>query len=385
MPSFGSRLGASLDGFLLRWRWSTAKFVVLALLGALVALGFMRLRTQDDVKTLQQSPTHLVEQETRVRKLLGTGIETRFFLVTGDTAQSVLEKEETLAQVLDSLVREGAIAYYQGVSRALPSMERQRLDHDLLARHVYARGALLDQAGAQLGFDSALLEQRRAAFHAGIAPLGVDEWLASRASEGARQLWLGKAGSRHATVVTLAGISDVRALNGIHLPGVTLVDRVAGTTKILGRYRVTMSWLLAAIYCVAALVLMLRFGWRDVPRMLLPSILATLATLGLFGWLGIPFNLFTLLALWLVLGLGIDYGIFLRHGRDHRATAILSVTLSACTTLIAFGLLAFSATPFIRSIGSTLLVAITLSWAFVLLGCLTTFTKPDDSKRLTET
>jgi predicted exporter len=70
-----------------------------------------------------------------------------------------------------------------------------------------------------------------------------------------------------------------------------------------------------------------------------------------------------------VLGLGIDYGIFLRHGQDHRVTAILSVTLSACTTLIAFGLLALSATPFIRSIGMTLLFAITLSWLFALLAC----------------
>ena len=132
-----------------------------------------------------------------------------------------------------------------------------------------------------------------------------------------------------------------------------------------------MTLLLAAVYAVAGLILVLRFGWRDALRMLLPSVAATLTTLGMFGWLGVPFNLFTLLALWLVLGLGIDYGIFLRHGRDHRVTAILSVTLSACTTLIAFGLLAFSATPFIRSIGLTLLFAITLSWLFALLACMT--------------
>jgi predicted exporter len=228
---------------------------------------------------------------------------------------------------------------------------------------VYPPGGLLDQIGSQLGFEPALLDRRRAEFTAATAPLALDEWLASSASAGTRQLWLGRVGSRHASIVTLGGIRDVEALRTIGLPGARLVDRVAETTDILGRYRHTMTWLLAAIYCVAALVLVLRFGWRDVPRMLLPSALATLATLGLFGWLDIPFNLFTLLALWLVLGLGIDYGIFLRHGRDHRATAILSVTLSACTTLIAFGLLAFSATPFIRSIGATLLVAITLSWA----------------------
>jgi predicted exporter len=52
------------------------------------------------------------------------------------------------------------------------------------------------------------------------------------------------------------------------------------------------------------------------------------------------------------------------------STAVLSVTLSATTTLIAFGMLAFSATPFIRSIGLTLLCAISLSWLFALLSCL---------------
>jgi predicted exporter len=128
-----------------------------------------------------------------------------------------------------------------------------------------------------------------------------------------------------------------------------------------------MSWLLAAVALVAGLVLAVRFGPRDALRMLLPPVASVLATLGLFGWLGEPFNLFTLLAFWLVLGLSIDYGIFLRHGREHRVTAILSVTLSACTTLIAFGLLALSETPFIRTIGLTLVCAITLSWSFALI------------------
>ena len=43
-------------------------------------------------------------------------------------------------------------------------------------------------------------------------------------------------------------------------------------------------------------------SFAGAPRILLPSILATLTTLGLFGWFGVPINLFTMLALWLVLG-----------------------------------------------------------------------------------
>ena len=327
----------------------------------------------DDIKALQQATPVLAQQEQRVRELMGSGIETRFFLVSGDSPQSVLRSEEQLTRELDRLVAARAINYYQAVSRGLPSLETQQANHELLARLVYAPGALLDRILVALGFTAEAGDRRRAEFQAADQPLSVEAWLASPASQGTRHQWLGQAGSRHASVITLGGINDVSALYAVNLPAVRLVDRVAETSDILRRYRQTRSWLLAAIYGVAAVVLMIRFGWRDVPRMLLPSVAATLSTLGLFGWLGVPFNLFTLLALWLVLGLGIDYGIFLRHGRDHRPTAILSVTLSACTTLIAFGLLAFSATPFIRSIGSTLLCAITLSWAFVLLSCLTTF------------
>jgi predicted exporter len=241
----------------------------------------------------------------------------------------------------------------------------------LLEEQVYAPGALLDRVMTTLGFEPQAIERRRAEFEAADAPLTVDEWLASPASQGARHLWLGEVGSRFATVVTLGGITNVESLNQLQLPGVRLIDRIAQTTETLSRYRYAMTLLLVAVYAVAALILLLRFGRRDAARMLLPSVAATLTTVGIFGWLGVPFNLFTLLALWLVLGLGIDYGIFLRHGRAHRVTAILSVTLSACTTLIAFGLLALSATPFIRSIGLTLLFAITLSWLFALLACMT--------------
>jgi predicted exporter len=371
LPKLGPLLGDALDRRLQTWRWTRGKLIAFAALSVLVAFGLARIRVQDDVRSLQQSPAQLVSDEQRVRDLLGSAIESRFFLVTGDSAQAVLETEERLTQALDALIHQKSIASYQAVSAAVPSPRMQRRNHELLAERVYAPGALFDRAMTRLGFETPAIERRRAEFESASSLLTVDEWLASAASQGARHLWLGQVGSRHAAVVTLGGITDVPVLTQLQIPGVRLIDRVAQTTQTLSRYRYAMTLLLAAVYAVAGLILLFRFGWRDAPRMLLPSVAATFTTVGIFGWLGVPFNLFTLLALWLVLGLGIDYGIFLRHGRAYRTTAILSVTLSACTTLIAFGLLALSATPFIRSIGLTLLFAITLSWLFALLSCMT--------------
>jgi predicted exporter len=87
----------------------------------------------------------------------------------------------------------------------------------------------------------------------------------------------------------------------------------------------------------------------------------TLATLGLTG---VSANLFNVLALLLVLGMGVDYAVFMREGRHARATVIMAILLAGLMTLLSFGLLAGSATPFIRSLGLT--VALGVSYTFVL-------------------
>jgi len=372
-PQLGPRIGAALDRRLARWRWTPARTIGAALVIGVAMLGLTRAYVQDDIRTLQQSPQALLDSEQQVRELLGSSVETRFFLVSGDSEQVVLDRERELTRELDRLIAQKSLSSYQAVSTSLPSLAQQQRAHQLLGEKVYASGGLLEQAMTALGFPAEAIEKRRQEFAAAQTPLDVSEWLASPAAQAARHLWLGQVGMRYATVVSLGGIRDVGALQALAQgnDSVRLIDRVAGTTEVLSNYRRALSGLLAVIYAIAGTVLIVRFGFRAAPRILLPSVVATLTTLGLFGWFGVPINLFTMLALWLVLGLGIDYGIFLRHGLDNRPTAILSVTLSACTTLLAFGLLSFSATPFIRSIGLTLLCAITLSWVFVLFSCLT--------------
>jgi predicted exporter len=373
IPQIGPRLGSALDRFLLRWRWTKGRSIVVGLSIGFVVLGIVRAYVQDDIRALQESPPELMETEQRVRALLGSSVETRFFVVTGDSEQAVLDRERELIRALDRLIADGALSSYQAISTSLPSLRRQEEIHALLANAVYAPDGLLEQAMSALGFPADAIARRRSEFESAYSPLAAEEWLASPASQATRHLWLGQVGDRYATVVSLGGIRDVAALQGVATAdgAIRLIDRVAGTTEVLSNYRRALTGLLALIYALAAIVLTVRFGFRAAPRILLPSILATLVTVGLFGWLGEPINLFTMLALWLVLGLGIDYGIFLRHGLDNRPTAILSVTLSACMTLFAFGLLSFSATPFIRSIGLTLSCAITLSWLFALFSCLT--------------
>jgi predicted exporter len=341
-------------------RWVIAPLVVAA-----VAVGLWRLEARDDVRSLQRPPPELVAAERRVRGLLGVGFETRFVLVTGATPEIVAQRLEALDPVLRSLVSEKELAGYLSPSPSLVSLARQRRDRGLLEKHVYGTGGSLDRVMGQLGFTADAIEARRTAFAETRGRwLTPAAWLASPLSAPVRHLWLGALGSEHAAVVMLDRISATDAVrSGLEaLPGVQLVDQVADISHVLGEYRRIAGWLMLVVVTVMLACLLVFYRSGIAVRTAIPAAAGLALTLATLGLVGEPVNLLHVLSLLLVLGLGVDYAIILREGRNLQA--VLAVFLSMTTTLISFGLLGFSSVPFVRSIGIT--VALGVAFTFVI-------------------
>ena len=121
-----------------------------------------------------------------------------------------------------------------------------------------------------------------------------------------------------------------------------------------------MTVFLVVGYALVGFALFYRYK-KQAWRAMLPTIIAALASLSASAWLGEPVQLFTVLAHFLILGTGVDYGIFLlEHHTD--PSAWLAVCLGAASTLLAFGLLALSATPALHTFGLSMLFGVGLSW-----------------------
>ena len=75
-----------------------------------------------------------------------------------------------------------------------------------------------------------------------------------------------------------------------------------------------------------------------------------------------PLTLFHAFALFLVLGLGMDYAIFLYDAEDAATAARIAVLLSAVTTWLSFGLLGLSSTPMVADFGITLFLGTLFSY-----------------------
>lgn len=356
---------------LARFRASLAVFLVALVLVALA--GLPALHFDDSLGALQSSPAALVTQEQRVRQLSQNPASARFLMVEGESVQQVLEIEERARVTLDHLVSDGQLQAYQSVSGFVPSIKQQQENRELVQAGVYDAG-LPRQLFELLGMPAKLANRSALQFtshHPGwMVP---DDLQHTPIAALLAALWLepDRPGASSASLITIGGVADASVYAKLtalasELEGVRFVDRVGGTSALLGSYRVTVSLWMALAYGLVLLVLIMRYGW-NCWRVILPPALATVVTLGLLAVFGQPLNLFNLLAALLILGIGLDIGIFVResNGELHAWEA---VTLSAITSLLAFGLLALSETPVLHHFGMTVLPGIGLAWliAFVL-------------------
>ncbi|MYM63977.1 MMPL family transporter [Pseudomaricurvus sp. HS19] len=365
-----SRLWPAIAALAARRRWLAA----LLLVAGLCALwGLSQLRFDDSLQNLQSSPAALLADEARVQQLSQRAGASRFLLLQADDAETLLQTEEALRQRLDTMVVSRQLHSYQALSQVIPSVARQQQDYRLVHQQLLqGQGIahLFTTLGA--GADAASASEAHLANH---QPrwLTPDDWADHPISQLLPFLWLNSEASpglpAAVSVISLGPVADPAVYSQLQAladeyRGVTLVNRVADISGLLASYRITVSeWMLLAAVAIA-LLLRLRYGRRGWLILALP-LLSTLMTFGLLSLQGHPLTLFHLLAALLVLGIGLDTGIFLREsaGEPHAWDA---VSLSALTSILAFGLLALSQTPVLHYFGATVLPGILLTWLLSL-------------------
>jgi predicted exporter len=333
-----------------RLRW------VAALLALACAAGVFRLRGDDDVRRLQKPSVDLVAQDAKVSGLLGTGTG-QILLVEGSTPESLLVRLERLDSLLSIDRRTGRIVDWVSVSRSLPSAARQARDSSRL--EVLLAGSLR-RVPENLGIDPKALDDLAARSRSGVPPLTLREWMKNDASWGTRDLVVDTAPWRAAV--------SVNAVAGWNFstPGDWLVrvDAAGLYSSLLSGQTRRSAWIVGLMYILVLAGLWAVLGRRRAVSVLLPPVVAAVATLGFLGWVGIELHFFGLMALTLVLGAGVDYALFLESSASEDDAGYAAVVLCSATALLSFGVLAFASSPALSQFG--LVTAVGLFWSLVL-------------------
>jgi len=145
-------------------------------------------------------------------------------------------------------------------------------------------------------------------------------------------------------------------------PGSFLISREALSQNISQSIsREAVFILRVAVIFILALALLLLRNISSAFMALIPVISAVLSISGIYSLFRIPLNVPTLVSAMIVVGLTIDYGIFMlyRYRYDMDLGTPKAVFLSAITTLMGAGVLLFSQHPVLFYIGLTLVIGVT--------------------------
>ena len=349
-----------------RWPvWSANRPMLLAavLFGAIAALGLSRLGVNDDIRLLHNPPKNLIDDQVKLSRLLDTPSPIQFYIIRGTTPEVVLQREEMLKQRLDPLIEEHIINGYQAISNWVPSLRAQATRRQLLERTLLNEDGPLIALALRIGENREWVAAMRQHLFTSASTLTPDDLLETPGSEPWRHLWLGQLGGGYASLVTLRGLSKAGLPALEHaaagLEGVRWVDQVHEISSVLGHYRRYMGWVVLVSYFTVYCLLYPRYRGATW-RVLAPTVLASVTALALLGMTSQSLQLFHVLALMLILGIGVDYGIFFQENPIRRPdTAWLAAGLSALSTLLSFGLLALSKTAALQAFGLTISIGIT--------------------------
>lgn len=316
------------------------RLVTIPLLAAVLVFlgtGLANVRTAGGVADLQNAPQVLIEDQRVVQEYLALPSPAQFYTVTGKTLDEALLAEKTLLSKLRGVSGIEATALSDVVPDRATQAERAACFYEALDAAAPLLTELLGAAPEARPF----------------SPVTPEDWIEAGLGARVTPYLLSSEAGYVVTVVRLAGVvpEHLPALSAIVLPNVQFVNLTSVMTDEMNRYRTRIFEGLAAGLAILTLALSLRMG-RHTWRAILPPLLGIAAALAVLGHVGQPVTLFTALALVLLLGLGVDYGIFLYHQPD-QPRAFAAVLLSGLTSLASFGLLALSTTPALFSFGAT--------------------------------
>lgn len=327
----------------------------------------------DDISSLSPVSEKRLQKDVMLRSS-AVSPDMRYQLVVSDEdLDGLLNKLTRLDADLEGLRTEGLIGSWQMATHLLSSEARQLQRREAIPEPAELKRRLEEAIDGTPFTATAFDPFLEVAGHArNLPPLGPGDfrmtplaaWLEAHVVN-VEGRWVG--------LVSMSGIEADPLRNRVQAwdNGVTLVDLQASSRQMMRDYRKNGMWTFGIAAVLITLLLFLAHGRSGRTAWVLLSVTAGVcSTFALLVLLTGQVNVIHLVALLLVLGLGLDYALFLgrKETLADRGATVQAVTACAASTTLAFVILAASSIPLLQFLGLTVATGSAASFLLAYLG-----------------
>ncbi len=272
--------------------------------------------------------------------------------LTGQSEGEARDAAVAVTAALESLAGVDVV----GPAALLPGPETREERHAALPS-VEELQERIDGAADEVGFTPELFEGLAAELASGPTDLPGDTWLGTPVER------LGQHLDADTVMLGLVLADDslteaVEATVRATWPDASFV--MPGRFATQGVEDIVQELTRLGALALAGVALVLALVYRDPRRVLAamtPCLVAAAWAMGAMALSGTPWNAVSACGMILILGLGLDYGVFMVGSRDRGHTGY-AVLMSAATTAVGFGILVITRSPALFGVGLAVLVGI---------------------------
>lgn len=314
------------------------------------------IKTNDDPRRFFHVSETLLSQEQDIADLTQLYEPGRYLLIQGDNPEAIFTALDTIniAEGVDPHAISSVADYLQS--------PQQQFDNYALQAKLYQDGGALDQFSAAIGIAQDVSDKVKTDYKRAAGSLLRFNALTQHITS-LPPLWFEHENTIYSFALIRKG-SDLAAIEtaSMSIDGVQYVNTLANASKALKAQRETGTELLFLAYALIALLVTVYYRQASAIMLLLIPASASLIAIAVVSAMGHSINVFHVMALFLVLGLGMDYIIFAKEMATNPETTQQAILLSAVTSLLSFGLLAFSSMPIVQAFGSIILIGNTINF-----------------------
>lgn len=349
--------------------------VLIGLILLAIALGiftFSKVPFNNNISNLNFVPENMKASEKQLENIGSMGKKSIYISVYGDTLNQLLSKNTSLEKQLKQLENKGTIQSYTSVGGFVFSKQDQlekinKWNKFWESSKVDSTLLRVNNAALQLGFSANAFNALDSLLNKAYHPIDIDAYQSIDLPL-LKESLINKAGFiTLSSIVQTDSTHRLDVINALEQENVIAIDRKHLSEQFLGQIKDDFKNLMN--YALIVVFIIFLFFFRRIELALLgliPIVLTGIVTMGLIYIFNLELNIFSLIVTTLVIGVGVDFSIFMTSGLQKRYTTGVnelktyrtSIILAVLTTVLSIGVLIFAKHPALKSISWIALIGI---------------------------